>query len=118
MSEPPFEMHSRFESVHLCIPLRMGTSTGPHTRVRIQSRLHSLSPLTVQMTWRPPAFFPKRSSDAIPSHSMFSSCMGAVRYVSGIANTDQRRKSKQTLFNATLKRLPLNSTALAQYYEA
>ena len=111
-------MHARFESVHLCIPLRMGTCTVPHTRVRIQSRLHFLSPLTVQMTWRPQAFFSERSSDAIPSHSMFSSCVGAVGYVSGIANTDQRRKSKQTLFNATLKRLPLNSTAPAQYYDA
>ena len=118
MSEPPFEMHARLESVHLCIPLRMGTSTVPLARVRIQSKLHSMSPLSVHMTWRPPAFFSKRSSDAVPSHSMRSSCMGAVRYVSGIANTDQRRKSKQTLFNATLKRLPLNSTAPAQYYEA
>ena len=103
MSEPPLEMHARFESVHLCIPLRMGTSTVPLARVRIQSKLHSLSPLTVHMTWRPPAFASKRSSDAVPSHGMRSSCMGAVRYVSGIANTDQRRKSMQTLFNATLK---------------
>ena len=111
MSEPPLEMHVRPESVHLCIPLRMGTSTVPHARVRIQGRLHSLSPLSVHVSWQPLAFISKRSSDAAPSDSMRSSCMGAVRYVGGIAITEQRRKSKQTLSNAILKRLPLNSAA-------
>ena len=41
-----------------------------------------------------------------------------VHDVSGKAKTEQRRKSKQTLSNATFKRLPLNSAAPARYCEA
>ena len=36
----------------------------------------------------------------------------------GKANTEQRCKNKQTLSNATFKRLPLNSAALVQYCKA